>query len=126
MMRTGRGRGGFTLIEVLGALVIFSLGVLMTLNLTGAMSEQLERAAIRSEIMATARTHLDSLEAEGFGGIVLGTTQTEITVRGRSYRETLRATSFSPLVVQLVVEVEPVSGTRGPRHSLTSYLSGRW
>lgn len=123
---SGGRRAGFTLIEVMGALIIFSLGVLMTLNLTDSMSEQLARAAIRSEIMARARTSLDSLEAEGFGGVALGSVQRDITVRGRSYRETLQVSSFSPLVIQIIVAVDPVSGARGPSHSLTSYLSGDW
>jgi prepilin-type N-terminal cleavage/methylation domain-containing protein len=119
-------RAGFTLIEVMGALIIFSLGVLMTLNLTDSLSEQLARAAIRSEIMARARTSLDSLEAEGFGGVSVGSVQRNFTAHGRSYRETLQVSSFSPLVLQVTVAIDPVSGVRGPSHSLTSYLSGDW
>lgn len=122
----GTSRAGFTLIEVMGALIIFSLGVLMTLNLTDSMSEQLARAAIRSEIMARARTTLDSLEAEGFEGLSAGSLQRNLTVHGRSYRETLQVASFSPLVLQITVAFDPVSGARGPSHSLTSYLSGDW
>ena len=123
---SGRGgRQGFTLIEVLGALIIFTLGVLMTLNLTDSMSEQLDRAAVRSELITRARTQLDSLEAESYGTLAVASTQTTVTVRGRSYRQVLAVTTFSPLVKELSVTLEPLSGS-GPRETLTSYLSDRW
>lgn len=121
-----RRSGGFTLIEVMGALIIFSLGVLMTLNLSDALGEQLDRAAIRSELMARARTRLDSLQAVEFTSLAPNSNQVNFTVRGRSYRETVQVSSFSPLVMQLSVSLEPTGGATGPRHAVTSYTSGRW
>lgn len=125
MRARGRRGGGFTLIEVMGALVIFSLGVLLTLGLTESMTEQLERAGIRSELTARARTALDSLEAQGFTALAPGSWTGHLTVRGRRYSETLRVAPFSPLVRELSVTLEPESGS-GPRHTVTSYVSGRW
>ena len=39
---------GFTLIEVIGALVIFSLGVMAVMNLTSTLSVSMEWAALRA------------------------------------------------------------------------------
>jgi prepilin-type N-terminal cleavage/methylation domain-containing protein len=117
--------GGFTLIEVVGALVIFSVGVLLTLSLTDTISDQVERAAVRSEMVARAHTALDSLQAEGFPVLTPASRTGNLTFRGRQYRETVRVSLFSPLVLELSVSLEPTSG-RGPRHSVTSFVSGTW
>ena len=118
-------RTGFTLIEVLGALLVFSMGVLMTLNLTDSMSEQLRRSGVKSELLAVARTQLDSLEAEVGGGLGPFTSSATITVGGRNYTRTLSASNYSPLVMELQVRLEPSSGS-GPRQTLTSYVSESW
>ena len=65
---------GFTLIEVIAALVIFSLGVLMVLRLTSALTAQMEYAATSSELVVRSEEPLDSLEALPFTSLVLGTT----------------------------------------------------
>jgi prepilin-type N-terminal cleavage/methylation domain-containing protein len=120
-----RDRRGFTLIEVLGALVLFSMGVLMTLNLAGTMGDQLDRAALRSEMVARARTTLDSLEAIGYAGLPLGSVSRDFTFGGVAYEETWTVSRYSPLLLEVAVEMEPESGS-GPVHSLTSYVFGEW
>ena len=63
-MRAGREsleRRGFTLIEVVAALVIFSLGVLVLLNLTGVLSLQLNRAGKSTSVAIAVQNRLDSL-----------------------------------------------------------------
>lgn len=119
-------RGGFTLIEVMGALVIFSLGVLMTLNLTDIMSRTLDRAAIRSELMARARTVSDSVEDVGFGSLAPGSRTSTLTFRGRDYEERVEIVRVSPLVLETVVALEPASGGRGPTYEVRSSVAGPW
>lgn len=118
-------QAGFTLIEVMAALVIFSMGVLMTINLTDAMSEQLEVAAVRSEMVARARTTLDSLEALGYLAVPVNSVERDFVFGNRTYEETWTVSRYSPLILQVRVEMEPASGT-GPTHTLTSYLFGEW
>lgn len=118
-------RNGFTLIEVLGALVIFSVGVLMTLNLADTMGDQLELAAVRSEMVARARTTLDSLEAIGYADLTLTSVSRDFTFGGVAYEETWTVSRYSPLLLEVEVEMEPESGS-GPEHSLTSYVFGEW
>jgi len=126
MTDRSRLRGGFTLIEVMGALVIFSLGVLMTLNLTDVMSRSLDRAAIQSELMARARTVVDSLADVGFGGLVPTTRTESLTFRGREYDERVEVIRVSPLVMQAQVTLEPSVDGRGPSYQFRSSVAGSW
>ena len=82
---SGPFRGGFTLIEVIGSLVIFSLGVIMVLQLTGALTRQMEYATKTSEVVARVQERLDSLEALPFDSVTVGTRQDTLTVRGTRY-----------------------------------------
>lgn len=121
-----RGRGGFTLIEVMGALVIFALGVLMTMNLTESASMRLNRAAVQSELMARARTVVDSLTDLGYVSLPILSQDRTLTIRNISYEESLSVTQFSPLVKRAEVTLEPAGGAQGPRYGLTSFVAGAW
>lgn len=122
----GPSRRGFTLIEVIGALVIFSLGVIMVLQLTGALSRQMEYAAKSSELVARAQERLDSLEALPFDSITVGTQQDTLTVRGILYVLQATITSVTGLLRQIDVSVAPLTAGQGPSFSATSYAAARW
>jgi prepilin-type N-terminal cleavage/methylation domain-containing protein len=119
-------RRGFTLIEVIGALVIFSLGVIMVLQLTGALSRQMEYAAKSSELVVRAQERLDSLEALPFDSITVGTHQDTLTVRGIGYVRQLTVTSVTALLVRIDVSVTPITAGSGPSVSSTSYAAASW
>ena len=74
--------GGFTLIEVIGALVIFSVGVLMVVSLTGTLSLRMESAAIRSELSVMGQERLDSLEVMDYDALAVSTVFSMTQVRG--------------------------------------------
>lgn len=124
-LRCGCRRSGFTLIEVVGALVIFTFGVLITLNLTGSTSKRLSRAAMESELATRASNRLDSLATGDFNALTVGKEQRYYTVQGQSYLETVFVSSFSPLVREARIVLEPISG-EGPRFFMTSYVSSEW
>lgn len=124
-LRDPAPRAGFTLIEVVGALLIFSAGVIMLLNLTGSLSRSLEYSAINSVITAEAQERIDSLGALSYASLTVATTQDALTFRGVSYQRTQTITQFSPLVRKVVVALMPVAGT-GPSFSASIYLSDPW
>lgn len=125
-----RGRGpfreGFTLIEVIGALVIFSLGVLMVIQLSGALSAQMEYAAKSSELVARGQERVDSLEATPFASLTVGTNQQTITVRGASYRLTATVSTVTAVLKRIDVTLAPLTAGTGPSYSLTSYAAAKW
>lgn len=119
-------RGGFTLIEVIGALVIFSVGVIMVLQMTGALSRQMEYAAKSSELVVRAQERLDSLEALPFDSITVGTRQDTLTVRGIQYIRQATVTSVTGLLRRIDVSVSPLTSGAGPSVSSTSYAAAQW
>ena len=120
-----RRRGGFTLIEVMGALMIFSLGVLMVLQLSAALGIQLRYAAAQSKIVVLANERLDSLEATPFDSLSVGKAADTTTVEGFSYRRGSSVSAVSPVLYQIVVTLTPLSDG-APSYSATSYLSAVW
>ena len=118
-------RAGFTLIEVVGALVIFSVGVLMVMQVSGALGTQMRYAGARSQIAVLANESLDSLEATPLDSIVAGTTNDTIAVQGMTYLRTITVTSLTPVLSRIDVALSPVAGF-GPSHDVTSYTSEVW
>ncbi len=117
--------GGFTLIEVVGALVIFSAGILMVMQAGSALTGQIRNAGARSEIVALASATLDSLESMPLDSLGAGTTVDTTTVQGWSYERTIVVTSMTAVLARIDVTISSASGT-GPTHDVTSYVSGVW
>ena len=120
-----RRTAGFTLIEVIGALVIFSVGVLMVMQVSGALGIQMRYAGARSEIVVLANERLDSLEAAPLASLSTGTTQDTLTVQGLPYERTITITSITAVLAKIEVSLVSIDGD-GPSHSVTSYTSAAW
>lgn len=116
---------GFTLIEVIGALVIFSVGILMVMRVGGALTTQMQYAGVRSQIAALAAEQVDSIESAPFDSITDGTTDDTVTVQGWSYRRSVTVTTLTPVLARVEVEIMRVDSA-GPSHSVTSYTSAPW
>ena len=117
---------GFTLIEVIGALVIFSLGVLMVIQLTTALGKQMQYSAKASELVVRTEERLDSLEALDFDSVTLGTTVDTLTVAGTSYARTVTISEYTSILYRIDVSLAPTPGGSGPSYSATSYLAATW
>ncbi len=118
-------RDGFTLIEVVGALVIFSVGVLMVMRAGSSLTTQMRYSGARSEIVVLANAQLDSIEATPFDSIAAGSSTDTLTVQGWEYRRMVTVTRLTPILGRVEVTLEPVDNV-GPSHALTSYTSGVW
>lgn len=124
--------GGFTLIEVIGALLVFSVGVIMLLQITTSLSRQLEYAALNSLITAEGQERLDSMNALAFSFLATGTVQDTMTIRGVQYGRTQTVTpcpctggSPSVLTKKVYVSLVPLTGT-GPSFTATGYVADLW
>ena len=124
-VRTVPCRRGFTLIEVIAALVIFSVGVLMVLRLTSALTAQMEYAATASELVVRTEERLDSLERMPFDSLVAGVTKDTLTIRGRTYVRTTTVSAVTGLLKELQVSLARASGS-GPSSTVTSYAAAQW
>lgn len=116
---------GFTLIEVIAALVIFSVGILMVMQVGGALSTQMRYAGARSEIAVLANAQLDSIESMPFDSITVGTVRDTVSVQGWSYERVVVVTSITAVLARVEVELARVDSL-GPRHTVTSFTSAVW
>jgi len=116
--------GGFTLIEVIGALLIFSAGVLMVLRITASLSRQMDRAAVTSELVVRTQEWLDSLEATPFDSLDAGMRADTVTIRGQPYVRSATVTAVTGLLYRVEVGVVPEAGGE-PSYGATSYSSAR-
>lgn len=105
--------------------MIFSVGILMIMQVSGALTTQMRYAGVRSEIVALANERIDSIESEPFGSIAAGTTEDTLDVQGWSYRRRVVVTSLTPVLARVEVELIRVDSL-GPAHSVTSYTSAVW
>ncbi len=121
--------GGFTLIEVMGALLIFVLGVLMVLRLSAAMTAQLEYSAITSELVVIAREQIDSLAATPFDSLEAKTEKNDFKVGAVEieYTKTVTVSLVNPLLYLIDVDLSLKDTLAwGPSYSVTTYSAGSW
>lgn len=116
---------GFTLIEVIAALLIFAVGILMVMQVSGALTTQMRYAGVRSEIVALASEQLDSIESAPFDSIDAGIREDTVSVQGWSYRRRVTVTLVTPVLARIDVELLRVDSL-GPAHSVSSYTSAVW
>jgi prepilin-type N-terminal cleavage/methylation domain-containing protein len=118
-------RDGFTLIEVIGALVVFSVGVLMVMRAGSSLTTQTRYSGARSELVVLANERVDSIEATPLDSIVPGTASDTLTVQGWAYVRTVTVTRLTPILGRVEVSFAPV-GDVGPSYEVTSYTSAVW
>jgi hypothetical protein len=118
--------GGFTLIEVIGALLVFSVGLIMLLSLTRSLAQRLEWAAVNSLIAAEGQERLDSLGALAYGSLTIGTDTDTMSFRGVSYRRQQVVGQYSPLVRRAAVTIQPLGTANGPEFEATIFVADPW
>ena len=116
---------GFTLIEVIGALVIFSIGVLAVIGLGATLTLQMERAALRSELALVGQERLDSLELVNYTALTLGTTTTSTSIRGETYTWSVTVSDSTALLRHVAVSGVPSSGS-GPSFKGSAFVDRAW
>ena len=122
---SARPAAGFTLIEVIGALLIFSVGVLMVIQVSGALGVRMRYAGARSELVVFANERLDSLAAEPFTSLAAGTVLDTLVAEGTAFQSTVVISAVTPVLKRIDVSIAPISGD-GPSHGVTSYASAVW
>ncbi len=119
-------RSGFTLIEVVGALLIFSIGVLLAGYLSSGLTTLTRDATLRSEVTAIGQQTLDSLDALPYTSLPAGgPVESEVTIEGRTYTRTWTVTQSGIRTKEVLVDVES-SVDDGPTFSRATYLVENW
>ncbi len=121
----GPSADGFTLIEVIGALVIFTMGVLAVVLVTDTLSVRMERAALRSELALVGQERLDSLELVDYVDLTVGTTTSSASIRGETYTWKVMVSDSTALIRHVAVTGIPSSGS-GPSFSGSAFVDRPW
>ncbi len=116
---------GFTLIEVIGALVIFSMGVLSVILLGGTLSVRMELAALRSELAVVGQERLDSLELVDYPNLTVGTTSSSASIRGETYTWSVTVSDSAVVIRHVALSGVPSSGS-GPSFKGSAFVDRVW
>ncbi|MFC1575414.1 hypothetical protein ACFL5A_02045 [Gemmatimonadota bacterium] len=119
------GSEGFTLIEVIGALVVFSVGVLMVLSLTGVVAMQMNAAGLRSMVNVAVQNKLDSLQLQPYDSLTVGSSTEDLVFMGETFIRTQTVLQATALVREVEVSVEPADGL-GPNLTASSFVTRSW
>jgi prepilin-type N-terminal cleavage/methylation domain-containing protein len=65
---TNRSRGGFTIVEVLIAIIMLSIGVLALASSSGTITRMMHDGRSRTDLAAVAQSVLDSLRTQAYSG----------------------------------------------------------
>jgi hypothetical protein len=109
----------------MAALVIFSFGVLMVMNLTGTLSLRMEVAAVRSQISVMGQERLDSIEVVDYDALPVATTFAATAVRGLEYYWLISVTDSTALARHAKVWLLPASGS-GPSFEGGTFVTRDW
>lgn len=101
------------------------MGVLMVIQVSGALGTQMRYAGTRSELVVHAGQLLDSLAAEPFASVTPGTRLDTLMIQGVEYECTLQVATVNPVLKRVDVSLDVLDGG-GPSHAVTSYVSAAW
>jgi prepilin-type N-terminal cleavage/methylation domain-containing protein len=119
------GRAGFTLIEVIAALVIFAVAVMLAAGLTGALAVQMRDSALRSQVVVRAQQRLDSISLRPYDSVPVGARTDTVQLQGKAYLSTLDVIQVAPRVRKVQVSLAPALPP-GRQYNIVGYLVAPW
>lgn len=118
-------RGGFSLIEVMGAVLILSVALGSVLRLATSITTRLEYVRDRAQASRLAEERSDSLRLVSYGTLVPRTWVDTVTRADQSWRLTQSVTQWSARLRRIQVTVQPV-GDSVPSGQITTYKIDAW
>ena len=117
-MRPLRSRRGFTLIEVVVAIVMLTFGVLASASLTAALMRSNRGVTNRTRAIETLRLKVEDLQSLRYSDIVNGN-DTE-TIGGITYSRAWTVTPNSPAANLKTVTLTVTWGDRQGNHTISN------
>ena len=117
-MRRLRSRRGFTLIEVVVAIVMLTFGVLASASLTAALMRSNRGVTNRTRAIETLRLKVEDLQSLRYSDIVNGN-DTE-TIGGITYSRAWTVTPNSPAANLKTVTLTVTWGDRPGNHTISN------
>ena len=105
--------GGFTLVEVMVALVILAVGALALTHLSLSITVLMKQSTAKTELIALAENRLESVQARAYSTIVPGVELDTVSVRGKPFVRRITITAPNARTRQIEVDL------RSPNDPLT-------
>ena len=113
--------GGFTLVEVMVALVILAVGALALTHLSLSVAVLMQQSSAKTELIALAENRLESVQARAYADIDPGVEQDTVSVRGKAYVRRVTITAPNARTRQIAIDLSSTQETL--RYSTLTYVS---
>ena len=116
-----RSTGGFTLVEVMVALVIMAVGALAVTHLSLSVAVLMQQSSAKTELVAFAENRMETVLARPYADIDPGVEQDTVTVRGRPFVRRVTITAPNSRLRQIAIDLR--SPYESLRYSTFTYVS---
>ena len=97
--------GGFTLVEVMVALVILATGALALTHLSLSVAMLMQQSTAKTELIALAENRLESVQARDYADIDPGIEEDTVSVRGKQYIRRITITAPNARMREIAVDL---------------------
>lgn len=112
---------GFTLVEVMVALVILATGALAVTQLSLSVAVLMQQSTAKTELIAHAENKLEEVQARDFDELVAGTETDTVSVRGRPYLRRITITAPNSRMREIRVALD--SEVESLRYNALTWVS---
>ena len=121
--RVGRipSTGGFTLVEVMVALVILAIGALAVTHLALSVAVLMQQSSAKTELIALAENRLESVQARPYADIDPGVELDTVRVRGTPYIRRVTITAPNSRTRQIAIDLR--SPVESLQYATFTYVS---
>ena len=112
------GRGGFTLIEIVVAIVMLAFGVLASASLTAALMKSNRGVTNRTRAVEVSREKIENLQSDRYAVIASG--NDAVTVRGITFNRSWTVTPNSPIANVKSITLTVTWSDRQGSHSVSN------
>jgi Tfp pilus assembly protein PilV len=117
-MRRFRSSKGFTLIEIVVAIVMLTFGVLASASLTAALMRSNRGVTNRTRAVETLRLKVEDLQSQGYADIASG--NDTATIGGLTFNRAWTVTADSPAANLKTVTLTVTWSDRQGNHTVTN------
>lgn len=119
---TGTSSGGFTLVEVMVALVILAVGALALTHLSLAVAVLMQQSGEKTELIAEAENRLESVQSRPYAELGAGVEVDTLSLHGTRYESRVTITAVNARTRQITIDLAAPSGG-GVEYSALTYVS---
>ena len=112
---------GFTLVEVMVALVIMAVGALALTHLSLSVAVLMRQSGEQTELIAVAENRLEGIQARAYADIAPGIEIDTLSLSGARYEERITITAPNARMRKIRIDLQAATGDR--QYSALTYVS---